>query len=64
MMGPIRMGNTSDLNGLWEIVHRLHILIEWGANEYRQWFQDNVMRWARKLLLLRDTQAGAATEDW
>lgn len=50
MTGPVHMGNTSDLNGLWQIVHRLHILVEWGANEYSQWFQDNIIRWARELV--------------
>ena len=63
-MGPMPMGDTSDLNGLWQIVHRLLILIEWGKNEYSQWFQDNVMSWAKKTWLdIEARRASVATED-
>lgn len=47
MMGPNHLGDTIDMAGVWKIVYRLHVLIEWGTNEYSQWFENNIVRWAR-----------------
>ena len=43
-MGPFTMGTTSDLNGIYQICYRLHILIQWGTHEYRTWFTENVLQ--------------------
>ena len=43
MIGPYMMGNTSDLNGIWAIYYRLHILVQWGTKEYREWFVNEVL---------------------
>lgn len=47
ILGPFPMGSTADLVSIWQIVYRLHTLIKWGTTEYSQWFQEEVMGWAR-----------------
>ncbi|KAL9042540.1 MAG: hypothetical protein Q9214_003745 [Letrouitia sp. 1 TL-2023] len=49
MLGQFPMGSTDDLMGVWQIIYRLNILIQWGTNEYKEWFDKNVINWARKL---------------
>ncbi|KAL8735803.1 MAG: hypothetical protein Q9166_000667 [cf. Caloplaca sp. 2 TL-2023] len=44
MIGPYYMGSTKDLRGIWQIANRLQILIEWGKKEYREWFDDTVLK--------------------
>ncbi|KAL8650556.1 MAG: hypothetical protein Q9210_003748 [Variospora velana] len=43
MIGPNDMGSTMDLRGVWQIAHRLQILIEWGKNDYRNWLETTVL---------------------
>lgn len=45
MMGPFEMGTTRNLRGIWQIAHRLHVLIEWGRKDYREWFRDTIVEW-------------------
>jgi len=49
MLGPTDFGSTASVNGIWQILHRLHILMDWGQTEYAKWFQDHVMKWAREV---------------
>ncbi|KAL8699387.1 MAG: hypothetical protein Q9201_006031 [Fulgogasparrea decipioides] len=49
MIGPFLMGTTVTLIGVWQIVYRLNLLIEWGTTIYRQWFEDHIMAWAERL---------------
>ncbi|KAL8648726.1 MAG: hypothetical protein Q9210_004814 [Variospora velana] len=50
MLGPFPMGTTANLVGVWQIVYRLNTLITWGTTEYSQWFQNEVIGWARDRL--------------
>lgn len=45
MLGPYPMGTTSGISGIWRILYYLNVLIEWGRNEYRSWFEEIVMRY-------------------
>ena len=46
MLGPLPMGNTSTLGGIWQVVHQLYALVQWGRTDYRAWFEREVMGWA------------------
>ncbi|KAL8904048.1 MAG: hypothetical protein Q9171_007189, partial [Xanthocarpia ochracea] len=35
MMGPTPLGSTKSLNRAWHLLHKIHILMEWGAKQYR-----------------------------
>ncbi|KAL9639767.1 MAG: hypothetical protein Q9204_000967 [Flavoplaca sp. TL-2023a] len=48
MIGPIAMGSTSTLVGIWTIVYRLNVLMEWGTTTYKKWFTDHVVTWAKE----------------
>lgn len=43
MMGPRRFGSTVDVNGTFEIVYKLNVLMNWGENVYRPWFKTKVI---------------------
>lgn len=47
MCGPIPIGNTSTLEGTWQIYYQLMLLVEWGTTVYRGWFEKEVLGWAR-----------------
>ncbi|KAL8904761.1 MAG: hypothetical protein Q9207_003055 [Kuettlingeria erythrocarpa] len=47
MCGPIPIGNTSTLEGTWQIYYQLMLLVEWGTTVYRKWFEKEVLGWAR-----------------
>jgi len=44
MLGPYLMGTTTSITGIWHILYRLNVLVEWGNNEYRKWFEETVLR--------------------
>lgn len=48
MVGPVPMGTTGDLNGIYRIVYHLHTLIQWGTHEYKTWFDENVLSWCQE----------------
>ncbi|KAL8896778.1 MAG: hypothetical protein Q9207_007541 [Kuettlingeria erythrocarpa] len=48
MIGPFAMGNTLTLVGIWTIVYRLNVLMEWATTTYKTWFTDNVVTWAKE----------------
>ena len=41
------MGSTKDTNGIFQIIRRLHVLIQWGTGEFKAWFHDNVMEYLK-----------------
>ena len=43
MMGPEDFGTTKSIDGVWEIIYRLNLLVEWGQKEYTEWFKANVL---------------------
>ena len=48
MMGPMEFGSTASLEGTWLIMHRLHILMQWGtAGAYFHWYEDQILAPAR-----------------
>ncbi|KAL9123599.1 MAG: hypothetical protein Q9217_006984 [Psora testacea] len=47
MMGPEHFGLTANVKGVWEILYRLQVLINWGNNEYREWMNNHIMSWAQ-----------------
>lgn len=53
MAGPYPFGTTVDLNGIWTIFYRLHIIMKWGMTEYSDWFQEHMMKTARRFLELK-----------
>ena len=48
MAGPYDFGTTGNLNGIWTIYYRLHVIAEWGRTKYKEWFEENVVEWARE----------------
>ncbi|KAL9596732.1 MAG: hypothetical protein Q9219_005607 [cf. Caloplaca sp. 3 TL-2023] len=50
MIGPIRFGDTSTLSGTWQVFHSMFALMQWGRTVYRNWFDTEVMAWARRLI--------------
>lgn len=49
MMGPVEFGSTASLDGTWQIMHHLQILMEWGTTgPYFHWFQDQILGPARR----------------
>lgn len=48
------MGTTSTVSGIRRILYFLNVLIEWGGNDYRRWFEEDV---------LRNLQNGVSTQD-
>ena len=48
MIGPMTMGDTKTINGIYRIIYRLHTLIKWGTTKYQTWFQDNVMEYLKQ----------------
>ncbi|KAL8938557.1 MAG: hypothetical protein Q9216_003825 [Gyalolechia sp. 2 TL-2023] len=68
MIGPFTMGSTSDLVGIWTLVYRLNLLMEWGTTTYKRWFDDNIVAWARERISqeqaeLEDRARGLAVSD-
>ena len=53
MLGPFVMGSTEDVEGTYQIVYKLNILIEWANDEYRKWFQTHVLAWCQKRIEAR-----------
>ncbi|KAL9002775.1 MAG: hypothetical protein Q9188_004317 [Gyalolechia gomerana] len=47
MLGPIEIGSTSTPRGTWQVYYQLMLLVDWGANEYRAWFEKEVLGWAK-----------------
>ena len=47
MLGPFLMGATDSIEGVWQILYRLDVLVNWGTTTYKAWFEDNIMMWAR-----------------
>lgn len=65
-MGPFPMGYTSTLGGVWTIVYRLNVLMEWGTTTYKRWFTDNVVTWAMertRQIALEDQAKALAVSD-
>ncbi|KAI4277213.1 MAG: hypothetical protein L6R38_005475 [Xanthoria sp. 2 TBL-2021] len=48
MIGPYEMGTTSSVEGTWQIVHQLDVLLRWGTTVFSDWFDKNVVAWAQK----------------
>ncbi|KAL8710655.1 MAG: hypothetical protein Q9220_004879 [cf. Caloplaca sp. 1 TL-2023] len=47
LTGPDYFGDTSTKQGIWTILYRLHLLIEWGSTVFAQWVQDEILDWAK-----------------
>ena len=43
IMGPENLGSTTTKEGVWEIIYRLHLLIQWGTKDYADWFENSVL---------------------
>ncbi|KAI4280052.1 MAG: hypothetical protein L6R38_004754 [Xanthoria sp. 2 TBL-2021] len=48
MIGPVRIGDTSTLNGTWQVLYHLFDLCKWALDSYRPWFEREVIGWAKK----------------
>lgn len=46
-MGPISIGNTRSISGIWQILYKLDQLLQWAEIEYQAWFEKEVMGWAK-----------------
>jgi len=46
-MGPINIGNTTTLNGTYEIIYKPNILTDWGTQEYNSWFTKHTVGWCK-----------------
>ncbi|KAI4182004.1 MAG: hypothetical protein LQ346_006664 [Caloplaca aetnensis] len=49
LIGPEPFGSTAKIASTWEILYRLNILVQWGVGKYQNWFDEQVLGWARKL---------------
>jgi len=49
MMGPMTLGSTRTVRGVWEILYRLQVLVQWSLKEYKEWFDTHIIKWARDL---------------
>ena len=47
MMGPLSMGSTRTINGTFEIVYKLYILMKWGKTDYEVWFKKHILTWCQ-----------------
>lgn len=56
MLGPIEMGNTRTLKGTWQIYHQVLNLNDWGREEYRRWFEKEVLGWAKRATGVEEDQ--------
>lgn len=65
MMGPENLGSTATLTGTWDIIFRLHVLMEWGTTEYRTWFETHILGWCKKRCSSRQdmTEARPSSSD-
>lgn len=45
-MGPIRIRDTRIIVGK-QIPYKLDQLLQWGETEYRSWFEEEIMGWAK-----------------
>ncbi|KAL8704614.1 MAG: hypothetical protein Q9201_002234 [Fulgogasparrea decipioides] len=46
MMGPFELGSTKDVNQAWQLLRKLYLLMKWGTEQYKQWFEENILAWA------------------
>ncbi|KAL2041872.1 hypothetical protein N7G274_005657 [Stereocaulon virgatum] len=44
LMGPVPIGNTTGIRGVFEILQFLCQCADWGLNEYRAWFEREILR--------------------
>ncbi len=44
LMGPVSIGNTTGIRGVFEILHYLCKCADWGLKEYREWFEREILR--------------------
>ncbi|KAG8526430.1 uncharacterized protein KY384_000023 [Bacidia gigantensis] len=58
--GPFVFGHTRDRDGIWAILYRLQVLVEWGVTDYRTWFDKTILGWARETS--KQGQAGGAEQ--
>lgn len=42
-VGPIEMGSTKSIMGIFQILDRLCRCVDWGIGEYQQWFNSEVL---------------------
>ena len=57
-MGPYDLGNTKSIQGTWQILYKLDVILRWGENEYRAWFEAEVMTKWTKNPILRSLKRG------
>ena len=63
MLGPYELGSTAIRDSVWEIFYRLNKLIEWGTKEFKKWFDDNVIDWAKRRVKEVEADSEEAGED-
>ncbi|KAL8856241.1 MAG: hypothetical protein Q9178_007158 [Gyalolechia marmorata] len=62
---PLRFGSTEDIAGTFEIIYKLNILLQWGLNQYKAWFDKYILGWLRgdaELLSCTSTMDGEELE--
>ncbi|KAI4196168.1 MAG: hypothetical protein LQ350_006716 [Teloschistes chrysophthalmus] len=42
-LGPF--GSTATIAGTFEIIYKLNVLVQWGLEQYRRWFDQHVLEW-------------------
>ncbi|KAL8707344.1 MAG: hypothetical protein Q9220_007619 [cf. Caloplaca sp. 1 TL-2023] len=57
MMGPMSMGNTSDYLGVWQLIYRLYLLINWGMTDFREKFEADILAWKQRIVV-REVSSG------
>ena len=43
LVGPVEMGTTNDISGIFKILNALCRCTDWGVGRYREWFLHNVL---------------------
>ena len=44
VLGSLQLGTTKTIEGIFQIIKALDLLINWGITEYRSWYLANVLR--------------------
>ncbi|KAL8685947.1 MAG: hypothetical protein Q9218_007449 [Villophora microphyllina] len=48
MMGPLKIGSTENRIEMWHLLRSLYALVTWGGTQYRQWFEHEIINWAKR----------------
>ena len=48
-MGLQTFGPSSSKDEIYKVMYELNALMQWGLNDYKAWFENNIFEWYHKL---------------